>query len=276
MSDAGRPPPVLGGLFRHNYLRPSTPLADSMRARRRLLQSMVKSRLWQERFVALVQSEIGVEYPAQYAGWDHAAFWERADIGDVLSAITLWHRVSQLKDHYRSEVIRIFSEEHLRYRLDANGGVHFLVDEEFERVVASTVAGLGATRFAASLHALHEAMSNLGTAKQSGKGLIRGVFEAVESAFLVVIAHPSVDRLNATAIDKHLKPLLMAGYPGYAEANDMVERLLEHFKAWVKSAHPFRHGAPLEQIHEAPLDLAILSATQGMGYLRYLAGTPGP
>jgi hypothetical protein len=53
--------------------------------------------------------------------------------------------------------------------------------------------------------------------------------------------------------------------------DDKVDRLLEVFKAWVKSAHPYRHGAELEEIHEAPLDMAILLASQGVDFLRYLA-----
>jgi hypothetical protein len=223
------------------------------------------------KFATLVKSEIGAEYPYAAYGYDHSGFWENSDVGDILSAITLWHRLALNPAAYRQTVRKIFADEHLRYRLDDQGGVHFLVDEEFEHSVASAVAGLGAPRFAASLHALQEGLSALGAAQQSGKALIRGVFEAVESAFLVVVGQPTVDRLNAAALDKYLKPILLQRYASYGEAEDKVDRLLEHVKAWVKSAHPYRHGAALEQIHEAPLDLAIMSAAQGIGYLRFLS-----
>lgn len=271
----GGPEPVEGEIFRRNYLRPSSPSSDSARARRRLLQIV-----WgghdteRSKLVSLVQAELGVSYPYGTYNYDHTAFWERSEVGDFLSTITLWHRVigyPARQESFRSAVGRIFSEENLRYRIDDKGGIHFLVDEEFERTVASAIEGLGAPRFAASHHALLEGMSALGTDKQSGKALIRGVFEAVESAFLVVTAQPSGGILNAMALERHLKPLLLERYSSCGDAGDMVERLLDHFKAWVKSAHPFRHGTPLEQIHEAPLDLAIMSATQGMGYLRLLA-----
>lgn len=273
MDQTEQSPPLEGGLFRHNYLRPAQPVSDSVRARRRLLQTLwdANDKALTDTFVSHVKSEIGCDYPYSY-GWNHTAFWENADVGDVLSAITIWHRITYYKEAYRENVRRIFEDEHLRYRIDEKGGVHFLVDEEFERTVASAVAGLGAPRFAASLHALHEAMTHLGAARQSGKGLIRGVFEAVESAFLAVINQPSADRLNSAAMDRHLKPLLLARYAPHGDAEDLAERFMEHFKAWVKSAHPFRHGTPSEQIHEAPLDLAIMSATQDIGYLRFLAG----
>lgn len=265
-----------GELFRRNYLRPEVPLLDSPRARLRLYRLFLVSFNDRGRFVDMIERELGVDYPRGYEGYLHERFWTRHEIGDVLSALTLWYRMASRKEAFLVETRRIFREEHLRYRIDDKGGVHFLVDEEFERTVATAVAGLGSPRFAASLHALHEAMTHLGAARQSGKGLIRGVFEAVESAFLVVISDPKVNRLNGDVMDKHLKPLLMIRYANHGDAEDLADRFMDHFKAWVKSAHPFRHGTPLEQIHEAPLDLAIMSATQGIGYLRFLASLSAP
>lgn len=273
MDNIERATPREGGMFRRNYLRPEVPLADSARARLRLCRLFESSASAPSGsvFAESVEQELGIRYPSDWDGYTHERFWTDAEIGDVLSALTIWFVLSPHPDFLRHGR-RIFAEEHLRYRIDDKGGVHFLVDEEFERVVASAVAGLGAPRFAASLHALHEAMTHLGAARQSGKGLIRGVFEAVESAFLAVINQPSATILNAAAMDRHLKPLLLARYATHGDAEDLAERFMEHFKAWVKSAHPFRHGTPLDQIHEAPLDLAITSATQGIGYLRFLAG----
>lgn len=269
--------PIEGGLFRRNYVREAVPLADSKRARRRLLVlfGKVVRGSNQERFIQQIEGDLGVPYPYRGMYHSHEAFWEASEIGDALSGITFMIQLAQ-GDHERTGKLaldgarRILSEEQLHYRIDDAGGVHFLIDEEFIRVSDAALAGLGDPRFAAAKHALDEALANLGPAKQSGKALIRGVFEAVESAFLVVIGQPSVNRLNGQAIEKHLKPILMARYAGYGEAEDKVNRAMDTFKAWVTSAHPFRHGAPLDQIHEAPLDLAVMTATQGMGFLRYL------
>ncbi|QGU20660.1 hypothetical protein MCHK_08960 [Mesorhizobium huakuii 7653R] len=267
--------PKVGELFRRNYARHEKLLTDSARARKRVLTlvSGLGSIDSQNKFVAIVQAELGIEYPNDY-GWAHELFWPSCDISDFLSAITLFSRGLSIRDHnvFLTEVRRIFVEEHLQYEVDDHLGVHFLVDEQFKQLSDAALAGLSAQRFAASRHALDEALSNLGTVTQNGKALIRGVFEAVESAFLVVVNQPSVHQMNTQAIDSHLKPILLARYVGHPDSSDMVERLLTAFKAWVKSAHPFRHGAPFDQVHEAPLDVALLSATQGMGYLRYLAG----
>ncbi len=81
------------------------------------------------------------------------------------------------------------------------------------------------------------------------------------------------NRLNKQAVDKCLKPILMARYTAAPDAEDKVSRMLEGFNAWVKDAHPYRHGtANGGDVHEAPLDLAILSANTGMGFIRFLAG----
>jgi hypothetical protein len=226
-------------------------------------------------FAKGVERKLGVKYPLGADVYHHEKFWTTADITDVLSGITIMYRTAREDTEKRGEFVlkgarQIIAEEQLHYRIDDLGGVHYLVDEEFTRVSDAALAGLGDPRFAAAKHALDEALANLGPTRQSGKALIRGVFEAVESAFLVVINQPKVNRLNGQAIDTYLKPILMARYANYGDAEDKVNRAMEVFKAWVTSAHPFRHGAPLDQIHEAPLDLAVMTATQGMGFLRYL------
>lgn len=273
MTESHKQSPQEGEMFRLNYLRPASPLSDSPRARIRLsrLFENALNEAAQAQFVKAVEELIGIRYPFAVYGYDHRALWEKADIGDILSAVTIAYIGSYDRKQFLNHARRIFAEEHLRYRLDDKGGVHFVVDAEFERNVATTLQSLGAPWFASARHAFETALTSLGTTNQSGKALIRGIFEAVESAFLAVIGNADINRLNAATIDKHLKPILAKRYNGVPEAEDKIDRSLETMKAWVKSAHPYRHGAALEQIHEAPLDLAILSASQGIGFLRYLA-----
>ncbi|TPM52823.1 hypothetical protein FJ951_05405 [Mesorhizobium sp. B2-2-3] len=274
-------PPVEGALFRRNYVREPVPLPDSTRARRRFFMFFhdFLDHDLRERFAADVVRKLGVNYAMGAYESQHGQFWTTAEIPDLLSAVTIALRLSKHLGEINQEralarARQIISEEGLHYRIDDAFGVHYLVDEEFTRTSEAALAGLGQPRFAAASHALDEALGHLDPANQSGKALIRGVFEAVESAFLVVINQPTVNRLNAQSIDAHLKPILMARHASYAEAQDKVDRAMEMFKAWVHSAHPFRHGAALAQIHEAPIDLAIMSATQGMGFLRYIVATP--
>lgn len=259
-----------GELFIRNYLRSPVKLSDSMKARRRVaakfLDSMDLSQI--NKFPGLVKGELGVDYP-YINGWHHNGFWEKVEIGDFLSAITLWLRQ---RPHQLAEARRILEQEDLHYRIDDKGGVHFLVDAEFSALVETTLAGLGKPQFTAARAALQEGMKALAPTNPSGKGLIRGVFEAVESVFLVVIGPDTANRLNKQAVDKYLKPVLVERYKAFPEAEDKVGRMLEIFSAWVNDAHPYRHGAPFEQVHEAPLELAVLSATGGMGFIRLLTG----
>lgn len=269
---------IEGGLFRHSYLKPEQKLADSERARFRLYKAfrrIVLRGVGDQNKDALawrVEEKLGIRYPRSPAGYSHETFWMEADIGDLLSAITLWFQEAKVPALVRDTVSEVFRDECLHYRIDSAGGVHYLVDEEFHRVSEETITGLHDPKFMAARAALHDGLKAMSPINQSGKGLIRGVFEALESVFLVVIGPGTANRLNSQAVEKYLKPMLLDRYAGVPDADDKVMRALETLNAWVKEAHPYRHGAPFDQVHEAPLDLAVLSATSGMGFIRFLVG----
>jgi hypothetical protein len=262
-----------GELFRRNYLRSPIKLADSERARRRLYQLFKDTTASPTAFASHVEREIGLRYPRNLRDFDHEGYWTKCQIGDFLSSLTLWLRLI-LPDQKPMMIARkIFEQEDLHYQIDDKGGVHYLVDEPFAHTVESTLSGLGHTRFTAARHALEAGLKHLGPTHQSGKGLIRGVFEAAETTFLVVAGPDAGKIMNAQAIQKHLKPILLARYQAAPDAEDKVSRMLTGFEVWVKEAHPYRHGTGSgEEVHEAPLDLAILSANTGMGFIRFLAG----
>ena len=263
--------PVEGRLFSRNYVRPEEKLSDSMRARRRINQiDLGLGDSARFNFVQLVQSELGLEFPFAYTAYSHEKYWTECAVRDFLDSITLLYDVSSMKTKTLSVMRRIFEEEHLRYRIDDNGAAHYLVDEQFERNAADTIEGIASPQFKAARHALEEALKSMSGTSPSGKALIRGVFESVESAFLVTIQPSKFNKLNDQSIQAHLFPTLIARYKGVPEAQDKVDRILELLKAWVKIAHPFRHGAPLDQVHEAPFDYAVLLADQGMAFLRYI------
>lgn len=265
-----------GELFRRNYQRSPVKLVDSERARRRIFKVFEIVALKPDKgasvFAKHVELSLGIKYPTDLNGYNHERFWVKSDTGDFLSAITVWVKLARAPEKAVLYARQIFEDEDLHYRIDDDGGVHYLVDEPFAYTVESTLSGLGDARFTAARHALEVGLNNLGPTHQSGKGLIRGVFEAAESTFLVVVGPAAGNRLNGQALDKHLKPMLLARYATEPDVSDKVARMLAVFETWVKDAHPYRHGAPFDQIHEAPLDLAILSANTGMGFIRFLAG----
>jgi hypothetical protein len=263
--------PIEGNLFVRNYRKPAQRLPDSDRARRRIyLTSKIACDL--DRFAGDAEISLGLRYPSNY-GYMHDTFFSDCRTDDFLSCITILlrhvkspHQTEQL----REEFSKIFREESLNYRIDPRGGVHFEVDDQFQRNIDATVLGLGNPKFTASLHALEESLKQFSGPNRSGKILIRGVFEAVESAFLVVVNNQKLNRLSDQSIDADLKKHLLKRYAKVPEADDKVLRTLENIKSWVKAAHPFRHGAPLDQVHEAPEDYAVFLADQGMAILRLI------
>lgn len=267
--------PVEGELFSRNYLRPAERLSDSARARRRALAVFRGlERYIGGDFVALAERAMGVDYPSYGYGYSHEQFWTECEVRDFLGSITLVFRLLRPRregDAYLNEMRDIFRQEGLHYRIDDSGGVHYLVDEEFSWVTEVTIQGLGSQRFTGARQALEEGLKALSAENLSGKGLVRGVFEAAESTFLVLAADAQVNRLNEGAVEKHLKPMLMARYDGVPESEDKVTRVLDTFNRWVKAAHPYRHGAAFEDVHEAPLDEAVLLASTGMAFIRYMA-----
>ncbi|PZF77472.1 hypothetical protein DK847_09145 [Aestuariivirga litoralis] len=262
--------PLPGRLFSRNYLIPDKKASDSKRARTRFGALLSESPLG-DKFANLVTRELGVRYPYGY-GWNHTKFFDECELRDFLDAITLFIQLTKAEG--RSSILpqatRILAEEHLRYALDSEGGVHYLVDEVFERSVITTLQGLGETRFGAALHDLQAALSEFSGPTPSGKALIHKMFQAVESTFLVIANDPSINRISDSNLDKYLKPLLLARYKDYPERADKTDRILKLFGAWIHTAHPFRHGAPLDQVHEAPIDYAVSIADQGMAFIRLM------
>ena len=269
-----------GRQFRLNYLRSPTTLQDSQRKRLRIKSVVNNIIYWNNynKFASFVERSLGVEY-AQHS---QDKFWKSAEIGDILSLVTVfleYHRTetspSRTYRDERNEIVlelrKTFAEENMRYRLDDSGGVHYLVDEIFEATVSSTLAGLGQSKFQGAKAALLIGLDSIGPKNQSGKQLIRNIFEAAESVFLVIANDSSLNRINEAAMDKYLKPIMLKKYSSVPDSSDKVERLLETYKPWVKAAHPYRHGVSFEAIHEAPLDIAISMSSQGMAFIRYMA-----
>ncbi len=262
--------PVEGGLFIRNYGKTVDKLADSTRARRRIMTIAFDACNF-DKFPNDVERELGVQYPRGYS--THERFFTECTIDDFLSSVTILLR--NLKDRFRfqrirDEFARVFREENLHYRIDDKGGVHFYIDDAFQRSVDAAIASLGQPKFVAAKNALEQTLNDFSGDSPSGKSLIRGVFESVESVFLVVANDSKTNRLSSPAIDQHFRPLLEVRYASVPEKADKIDRITTLIKTWVNTAHPFRHGAPFDQIHEAPLDYAVFIADQGMAILRFI------
>ncbi len=119
---------------------------------------------------------------------------------------------------------------------------------------------------------MERALFELHKPKPSGKSFIRDVFDAVESALLIVIGDTSVKNIGRQTRELSLR-LFEKKFESFPESNDRASRLNDLFYQWVTNAHPFRHGGNLTDINEADLDLALCLGSQGMTFIRIIVST---
>jgi len=268
-----------GERFTHLYLERGEAAQDSPRMRRRIA-ALVHSiddlaGLSQE-----IESELGVSVPHTGYRYDWHRFFETCELRDLLDTVTVaWRHLdakrrpgmqaTATQRRLPSEVERIFAEENVRYRVDSYGGVHFAVDEEFERNRAASIAVLGRPRYANVLHEFEECYARLADTPPNGKAAIRAVFSAAEGLFRLMFE--AAPRLSAKDIDTHLVPFVQKSHAGDAVASRAASKLINGFKDWVDAAHFYRHEPGKEGIAQPPLSLAVNIVSQGATFIRWLA-----
>jgi hypothetical protein len=226
-----------------------------------------------------VKRELGVEVPfTGFYNWDR--FLERAELRDVLDFITVCARFFKnysfppgrgelFRTRWLTEVARIFREEEVQYSVDDRGGVHFLIDSEFERSRASTIAALSNARYANVNAEYSRVESALGMVPPNGKDAIRSTFTAAEGLFRLIF--PQAPRLTGSEVSKHLQPMVQRVYANDRTALGSASKILSSFQAWVDAAHFYRHEAGTEDVAQPPIGLAILLVSQGAAAIRWLA-----
>jgi hypothetical protein len=150
--------------------------------------SMIIYRSSRMLFSVKLETELGVTVPYIGNGM-HAfdKFFSDAVIRDILDTITLLSKIAQQEKGYDEHdgwitfVQRVFHEENLGYRIDSKGGVHYVVDEEFERNRVSAIAALASPKYAAVAASLELAFSHLDTDNVNTKTAVRDVFDAMET-----------------------------------------------------------------------------------------------
>jgi hypothetical protein len=164
----------------------------------------------------------------------------------------------------------IFIEENIAYRVDDEGVVRPLVDEEFNRNLASVLAGLTDPRLAAVKAEVERALADLDRSEPDPKSAIRSIFEAMEIYAKLAVTSYKVERLDRNVVMQHLLPLI-TGKPGmHVPAKEAAINLAESLCDWIKGAHFYRHGQGVEEPAPPPFDLAVAYVSTGSAYLRWL------
>jgi hypothetical protein len=270
-----------GMRFSHVYLRQAELLPDSKRMRRRIGSAIGDTFL--EGFGDELENELGipVETRARYSDY-WPSFLEEIELRDVLDAITVRYRSMRVayydddgsatraaKSEFLQTIQRIFAEERVSYRLDGHGGVHFAVDQEFERARASTIAELANPRYNNVRELFKRAVQALDNVPPDGKGAIRSCFFAAEGLFRLMF--PNCTQLNAGDMQKHLKPKIDRIYEGQKPAIYVAHKQISGFREWIDAAHFYRHEPGVEEPAQPPLEIAIEMLSQGAAFIRWMA-----
>jgi hypothetical protein len=259
-------------------MRPGDPAPDSARARHRI-GSLFREALFHPRFdqlAAYLVRNIGISLPDnhRYPSCWHQ-FMRECRIADFIDTITVvyrylfWHASEDLANWWRDSIRQIMAEENLAYEIDDVGGVHPRIDSEFQRNVASALAGLEAERYRNVRDLLERASGNLSTNPPNYRQAWRATLSAMEAVFALMFPHA---RFTNEEIERHLKPLVERTYQGDQTSQKAALRMLTCLQEWLEASRSFRHYPGAPDCSQPPPDVAVLSISCGASLVRWLAG----
>lgn len=266
---------IEGKKFSQVYLDKGKPIKDSMRMRNRLSAYYWNTlHNYQNNIAKIIEIETGAKVPSGYETYILTDFIEKCNIRDLLDSITLIYQYlldageGRLAFQWHQFVTKVFKEENVGYRLDKEGGVHFFIDEEFERNRSSLIAGVGTQP--AVKEAFEKSYSFLDQDPPDTASSVKSIFEALEILYKHIVDAKDKDRLNSHGIQKLLKPILQKSLADNQIGSTAADHLMDGLCDWVDAGHMYRHGQKVEEPLPPPLDFAVLFISQGACYVRYL------
>lgn len=221
-----------------------------------------------------IRLEIGAEVPiGPRGGYIVSDFFKKAELRDILDSITVIYKTInsftslKLAEEWKGFVRRVLSEENLGYRLDNNCGVHYFVDEEFERNRFSTLSVLDNPRYNAIRAAYDMAYQYLDNDPIDTKGAVRSIFESIE---ILVKQMVSTNNLNKWIVENTLKEKCLGAYSNDETAKKVISKMFDGFAQWVDAIHNYRHGQPDKDPVAPPVNVAIYIISSGTSFLRWL------
>lgn len=263
-----------GKRFSLVYLEKGAPIQDSERFRRRLSSyceahfSLIKSTI-----ISNIELETGVHVPIRpVIGKSLSQFFLTADIRDILDSITIIYSIfDDAHDRRRSEwhlfISRVFKEENIGFRLDSKCGVHYYIDEEFERNKFSTLRMMHKVCYSATKSAFEDSYRHFDGNPIDTKAAVRSIFESIEILVKQIV---QTRNLNKYIVENDLKNKFMPIYNGDETAKAVVSKMFDSFALWVDGIHLYRHGQDDDQPVRPPIDLAVYILSSGSSFLRWL------
>ncbi len=272
MSDQETP---IGKRFSHvNFDRPP-PLKDSPKSQIPI-GSFCGEKFWRENdeLGKWLKQEMGLPVPRSIASFPLDKFFLELRTEDMLDAITVVYRFFHRGATFTTDgvkwqkfVTRALQEENMGYRLDDECGVHYLVDEEFEKNRTSLLSCLDKPRYAGVLAAFEDAHKHFDSSPPDTKAAVRSMFESLEILFKQMTKK---SRLASNLVKTDLSPIVLGYYQGNDTAISVSEKFLQGLGEWIDGVHFYRHGQGEPEPVEPPLGLAIHILSSGASFLRWL------
>jgi len=263
-----------GKKFSLLYLDRSKPLGDSKRFRNRLAAFYSEELNKYESYIAkAIELQIGAEVPFGMGFYMVSDFFRQSELRDLLDSITVIYKIfnspsfRSIPSRWKNFVTAAISEENLGYRLDDECGVHFFVDEEFERNRFSTLTALQDPEYKACRAAYEVAYKYLDADPIDTKGAVRSIFESIE---ILVKQMVKTQNLNKWIVENTLKSKCLKVYEADITANNVATKMFDGFAQWVDSVHNYRHGQVGIEPVSPPDTLAIYIISSGTAFLRWL------
>ena len=272
-----------GYRYSHIYGQPLEPALDRPRARARVaalfercLLDDLKLHDGGYQLAKFMKQEMGlqVSYSGSSVGyifkWND--FIRNLDIEDFLDFPTVVYKFMGNNGSYSrclKDINRVFSEEKLNYAVDELGGVHLVIDREFQLTVEATVRRLESPKFHAVQEFVRSSRDGICSRPQALKGAVRNSFFAAETLFKLQFSKATA--LGSSEIKQYLSPCLDLRYVSGSIDHRITEKQLRSFQSWVEGAHFIRHAQAEEVPTEIPEELAVALVSNGMGFIRWLA-----
>lgn len=266
---------IEGQRFSLVYLERKEPVRDSQRFRNRLSAYYWENlhEYYDNAIVKIIQKETGAEIPFSLGGYYSISdFLKKNEFRDVLDSITLIYRVVTSKisaEQWKQFVERAMKEENLGYRLDTKCGVHYFVDEEFERNRFSTLIILDDPKYNAIRVAYDDSYRYMDSHPIDTKAAVRSIFESIE---ILVKQMVETKNLNRWIVENTLKEKCIKLFESDPIATKVVTEMFCGFAHWVDALHNYRHGQAEEEPVSPSEDFTVYALSSGSAFLRWLIG----
>lgn len=277
----------VGELYSRVYAVPTSFVDDSARARSRIGHFLYgeATSAFDSALAKLVAVTFGKEPPYQYL-YDWRPYCSELGLNDFLTLVTLTQREAErtLSEKQRTGITSeeskklngflrewlpfcrmVFRDEGLNYRIDERGGVHPLIDEEFQVARQALLAVLTKSRYRGALDHFETAHRHLAKHPPETRQAIWSMFQCVETLFQLLI----VGKLNRGNIENKLVPKLEMAYPN--DDKKSWKKLADSLSDWADAFHQYRHGQNDENPRTASAALCVYALSSGASFARLLA-----